>query len=222
MYTTIYLLLMMSYFGLFIWGILLFRRQKHIDLTVVLLLVIFGLIYDNFILSMGRVIGEGQFLLNLTYLRFWFHALFTPLLIIFVWKISEKVELKWAKNETSKMFIVLLTIGLIIYEWYQAIRELKLEPKWEQDVLMYESTGEQGLPIMVLITTFIVGWVGVLLWKHQKYRWLFIGTAAMVVGSILGVWFKTSPIMNIFELIFILSLLLMKKYQIKRTSSPFA
>jgi len=171
---------------------------------------------------MGRVIGEGQFLLNLTYLRFWFHALFTPLLIIFVLKISEKVELKWAKNETSKMFIVLLTIGLIIYEWYQAIRELKLEPKWEQDVLMYESAGEQGLPIMVLVTTFIVGWVGVLLWKHQKYRWLFIGTAAMVVGSILGVWFKTSPIMNIFELIFILSLLLMKKYQIKRTSSPFA
>ncbi|GAA4065546.1 hypothetical protein [Amphibacillus indicireducens] len=218
---TIYSLLTISYIVLFIWGIRLFRKQKQVDSSIVLLFVIFGLIYDNLVLSVGRFIGEGQLLENLSYLRFWLHTLFTPLLIIFVWQISKNLRLKWANSEISKVTIFLLTLGLIIYQWYQSIRQLKLEVNWERDVLLYENIVEQKIPFMVLITTAIVGWVGILLWKHQKFYWLFVGTAIMIFGSILTIWLKNVPIMNLFELLFIVSLLLTKKFQLRRTASPF-
>lgn len=220
--TTIYSLLTISYLILLIWDIQLIRKQKQIDFSFVLLFVIFGLIYDNFVLSIGRFIGQGKLLANLSYLRFWFHALFTPMLIIFVWQISKNLRLKWANSEISKVTIFLLTLGLIIYQWYQSIRQLKLKASWERDVLLYESAVEQNIPFMVLITTVIVGWIGILLWKHQKFYWLFIGTAIMIVGSALSIWFKNSPIMNLFELLFIVSLLLTCKFQLERTASPFA
>lgn len=220
--TTIYSLLTISYLILLIWDIQLIRKQKQIDFSFVLLFVIFGLIYDNFVLSIGRFIGQGKLLANLSCLRFWFHALFTPMLIIFVWQISKNLRLKWANSEISKVTIFLLTLGLIIYQWYQSIRQLKLEASWERDVLLYESAVEQNIPFMVLITTVIVGWVGILLWKHQKFYWLFIGTAIMIVGSALSIWFKNIPIMNLFELLFIVSLLLTSKFQLERTASPFA
>lgn len=222
MNTTIYSLLTISYIGLFIWGIRLFLKQKQADFSIVLLLVIFGLIVDNFILSIGRLIGEGQLLENLTLLRYWLHTLFTPTLVIFVWKISEKLRLKWANSEISKLTTFLIVIGLIIYEWYQSIRNIELVASWERDTLLYESVAEQRIPLMVLVTTLIVGWVSILLWKHQKFYWLFIGTASMIVGSVLTIWLKNVPIMNLFELLFIISLLLTKNFQLKKTASPFA
>lgn len=220
--TTLYSLLTISYLILLIWGIQLIRKQKQIDFSIVLLFVIFGLIYDNFILTIGRFIGEGQLLESLSYLRFWFHTFFTPTLIIFVWQISNSLRLKWANSEISKVTIFLLTLGLIVYQWYQSLRQLKLEASWVGDVLLYESVTKQNIPFMVFITTVIVGWVGILLWKHQKFYWLFVGTAAMIVGSTLSIWFKNIPIMNLFELLFIVSLLLTHKFKIKKTASPFA
>lgn len=222
MNTTIYSLLTISYIGLLIWGIRLFFKQKQADFSIVFPLVIFGLIIDNFILSIGRLIGEGQLLENLTLLRYWLHALFTPTLVIFVWQISEKLRLKWANSETAKLATFLIVIGLIIYEWYQSIRNIELIAQWENDTLLYESVTAQRMPLMVLITTLIVGWVGILLWKHQKFYWLFIGTASMIIGSVLTIWLKNVPIMNLFELLFIISLLLTKKFQLKKTASPFA
>lgn len=216
--TFIYILLTIGYLLLFFWGIQLIRKQKKVDFSVVILFVLFGLFYDNLVIGTGRFIGEGQFLASLSALRFWLHAFLTPLLVIFVWQICQNLKFNWTNSETAKVMLFLITIGLILYEWYQSIRKLELQANWERDVLVYESVVQQSNPLMVIIATIIVGLVGILLWKKYKFYWLAIGTIVMIIGSGLTFWIKNDSIMNLFEFLFMVSLLMTKKFQVKKTT----
>lgn len=81
----IYGLYSLIYVFLFLWGLKLPLKYRVFSLLNVLLLVTFGLIYDNLVLAMGSMIGKGSFLEGLNKIRYWFHAFFTPLLIVFAW-----------------------------------------------------------------------------------------------------------------------------------------
>jgi len=85
--TFIFFMLVFGYVCLLIWGLLLAKGHGFLNLGNLLLLVILGLVYDNLIIATGRFIGEGSVLENLSYVRFWLHALFTPTLILFAWYI---------------------------------------------------------------------------------------------------------------------------------------
>lgn len=67
-----------AYLFLLIWGIQLAARYGWNDLSNVLLLVIIGLVYDNGVLAVGKFIGEGSLLENISSLGF-ICTLFSPL-----------------------------------------------------------------------------------------------------------------------------------------------
>jgi hypothetical protein len=73
----IYALYSLIYLILFLWGLKASIKLGILRWMDVLLLVTFGLVYDNLILAFGSLIGEGSFLKTMNLLRFWFHALFT-------------------------------------------------------------------------------------------------------------------------------------------------
>lgn len=68
---------------------------------------------------------------------------------------------------------------------------------------------------MVIVVTLVLGAVGVLLMKKLKFPWLFIGTVVMLLGGLLANWIKNFPIMNVFELLFIVSLVMTKHFQLR-------
>lgn len=214
--TIIYFLLALGYFLLLLWGLKLVENQHLFELSNVLLLVIIGLIYDSTIIGLGRFIGEGQILENLTYLRYWLHALFTPTLVLFAWQICFKLGQPWAKKGVTKVLIFFITIGLIFYEWFSSIRGLVLEPRWQNGGLIYESIVQQQVPLMAIITTLIVGIGGFILLKKYRFYWLFIGTILMITGSVLAIWIKNFPIMNGLEFLFMITLLMTKQFQTKK------
>ncbi|KGR76267.1 hypothetical protein [Ureibacillus sinduriensis] len=217
MHTFIYFLLAFGYIGLLVWALILSKKSLW-NVTNVLLLVIIGLVYDNLIIAAGRFIGEGELLEGLSYARFWLHALFTPTLVLFAWCICFNLGMPWAKKTFWKIAFPLITLVLILYELFTSIIGLKLRSKEEFNVLSYESV-EPSSPVMVILVTAALIIAGILLLKNFRFPWLLIGTAIMLVGSIVGIWIKNFPIMNTMEFLLILSLLLTKRFQVKMSES---
>ncbi|MCH1624525.1 hypothetical protein [Fredinandcohnia quinoae] len=215
MVVVLYFLLGFGYLGLLTWGILLARKDRFFNLTNVLLLVIIGLVYDNFIIALGRFIGEGNKLENLSYARFWLHALFTPTLILFAWSFCNGIGLLWAKKVFWRILSCLLTIGVILYELLTSVKGLELEPKWKNGVLTYERAVGSDSLIMVTVVTLVIAIVGFILIKNFHFPWLFIGTMIMILGGLLTIWLKSFPIMNVLEFLFMISLLMTKQFQVK-------
>ncbi|MGJ7913064.1 hypothetical protein [Neobacillus sp. LXY-1] len=215
MSTVLYFFLAIGYFCLFIWGLFLSRKNGFVDLTNVLLLVIIGLIYDNSIIGFGRFMGEGNSLEKLSYLRFWLHALFTPTLVLFAWSICVRVGLPWAKKIFWKVLAILLTFGLILYELLTSVKGLVLEPKWRNDVLTYERAVHSENPVMVILVTLVILIVSIIFIRRLHFPWLFIGTILMIAGGLLTIWTKNFAMMNVFEFVFIVSLLLTKHFHVK-------
>lgn len=215
METMLFFVLGFGYLILFIWGIMLSKKHGWRDWTNVILLVIIGLIYDNFIIAFGSFIGEGTTLENLSYGRFWLHALFTPTLILFAWSICFKSHLPWTKNMIWKSMAYLPTIGLILYELFTSVRGLELEPNWENGVLTYDSAGQSDAPLMIILITVVLGIVGIIFIVKFRFYWLFFGILIMTSGSILGIWIQADSLMNILEFIFIVSLLLTKRFLVR-------
>ncbi|MCM3799917.1 hypothetical protein M4A92_15080 [Caldibacillus thermoamylovorans] len=215
METFLFLFLGFAYLCLFIWELLQVKKYGIRNHANFLILVIFGLVYDNLIIPFGRFIGEGNTLEALSKIRYWFHALFTPTLILFAWNVFHKTGLLSTRQTLWKLLAYVLTIGFIIYELLTSIIGKKLEPKWEDGVLTYENVTQPGSPLMVMVVTLVLGAVGVLLMKKLRFPWLFIGTVVMLLGGLLANWIKNFPIMNVFELLFIVSLVMTKHFQFR-------
>lgn len=211
MHTTLFFFLVLCYLSLFIWGIFLTRKHGVLNLNHVLLLVIIGLVYDNLIIALGKYIGEGNTLIYLSYMRYWLHALFTPTLILFAWDIYSRADLTKTNATLWKAIAYLITIGFICYELFTSIKGLKLEPVWKNGVLTYEDTGH-SVSLMVIFITLILGLVGLHLIIKFRFFWLLFATLTMIIGSVLTIWIKNFPIMNVMELLFIFSLLLTKQF----------
>lgn len=217
MHTFIYFLLAFGYIGLLVWGLILSKKEIR-NLANVLLLVIFGLIYDNLIIASGRFIGEGDLLEKLSYARFWLHALFTPTLVLFAWCICFNLSMRWAKKTFWKVAFTTITLALTLYELFTSIIRLELRLKKEYDVLSYGSV-EQSSPVMVILVTVALIIVGIILLKKFHFPWLLIGTTIMIAGSIVGIWIKNFPIMNTMEFLLILSLLLTRQFQVRMSET---
>mgnify|MGYP000902002302 CR=1 FL=1 len=204
-----------AYLCLFIWELLQVKKYGIRNDANFLVLVIFGLVYDNLIIAFGRFIGEGNTLEALSKIRYLFHALFTPMLIIFAWSVFRKTGLLSIQQTFWKLLAYILTIGFIVYELLTSIIGMKLEPKWEDGVLTYENVAQPGFPFMVVVVTLILGVVGVLLMKKSRFPWLLIGTIVILLGGIIANWIKNFLIMNVSELLFIVSLVMAKHFQLR-------
>lgn len=215
MVSLLYFFLAISYLCLFVWGIILTKQSRLLHLNSVLLLVIIGLFYDNLIIAIGRFIGEGNLLESLNYVRFLLHALFTPTLILFAFGICLGTGLPWAKRTFWKVIASLMTLGLILYELFTSVFKLDLEPNWKNGVLTYTKSGHSSSPIMVIIVTLVLVIVGYILAKNFRFPWLLIGTIVMISGGLLTIWIKHESVMNIVELILIVTLLITWQFQIR-------
>lgn len=212
METVIYFILVVGHLCLFVWGFMLLKLHGFFRVSNFVLLVLLGLIYDNFIIAIGRFIGEGELLENLSLARYWLHALFTPTLLLIAWSIYHRSQLPLSNKKIWKNTATLATLGLILYDFVRSVLGLELEANWRNDILTYENTNQSGSPLMVISVTLTLAAVGFLLMTKRKSPWLFIGTMLVCFGSICARWIKTFPIMNTAELLLMISIMVTLQY----------
>lgn len=207
-----------AYLFLLIWGIKLAARYGCNDLSNVLLLVIIGLVYDNGVLAMGKFIGEGSLLENISYPRFYMHAFFTPLLVLFSLSAMKKADFKWTFKKWFQAIFYLLTLGLIVYELFSEVLGLTLEANWKYGVLSYSNVEPaSGVPLMVLFVSLILIFASIIVWRKQGWIWFFVGTLIMFLGNAFPISLPSAAITNAFELILIVSLFFTKRFQDTRS-----
>ncbi|RIW28744.1 hypothetical protein D3H55_20820 [Bacillus salacetis] len=195
-----------AYVGLFLYITAAYKKFK-VNSSAILIPVVLGLVYDNTIISTGKFIGEGTLLENLNLVRYWLHAFFTPLLVLFAWKTLEQAHIGWADTKWFTISGILVTIGLVILELVTEVFGLVVSPEWEYGVLTYSSTDASGgPPIMVLIVSLILFISSIIIWRKQKWVWFFIGSAAMIAGSAVPLPVESAAVTNFFELGLLISL----------------
>jgi lipoprotein signal peptidase len=196
-----------AYIGILVIGVICFRTYK-LKSVVFLLPVVVGLIYDNGIIAIGQFIGEGLRLERLNLARFWIHAFFTPLLVLFSWKTLEQGEVLWVKKPLSKFSAYALTLSLVLFELFTEVLGLHLVANMENGVLSYSSVEPStGPPLMVLVVSLVLLVASIIIWRKQKWKWFFAGSLAMIIGSAVSLPIDSGAITNFFELGLITSLL---------------
>jgi hypothetical protein len=214
--TILFVFYVLAYLILFFGGMRMGYLYGWMTSANVLLLVIAALVYENGILASGSTIGEGAILKNLNYARYWLHALFTPMLVLFAWNVIKRAKVHWATNRKVGYLALLIVIALISLEVFTQLMGLELEAKKEYGVLSYRGK-EMGAPVMVIVVTLTLLISTVIIWWKQKWPWLLVGILAMGGGSILLKHVDSGAIMNGTELILMISLLATKSFQDRST-----
>lgn len=194
----------LAYIAVFIWGLMKHKKTA----SAILFFVVFALIYDNSILALGALIGEGSLLESLNYLRFWLHALFTPTLILFSLFVMREAGIQFAQKRWALYTFGGLTLIAIIVEYFVELQGLTLAARDSYGVISYSSTHTaSGPPPMILIVLIGLFIAAVTLVKKKKWWWMLIGTVIMTIGSAVPIDIGSDAITNAFELFLITTLM---------------
>ncbi|RNF39141.1 hypothetical protein [Planococcus salinus] len=202
--TILFFLFTAAYIGLLIWAL---SKQRSWNLTSFLYLVLLGLIYDNAIIASGRYIGEGPLLENLSFIRFWSHALLTPTLALFSLGALRQAGVGWAKKKAVFYVVLGYTLAMIAVEFVFEVWGLELMVEKEYGLVKYASADPaSGPPIMILLVTIVLIATGILLWKHIGWKWMLIGAGVMTIGSFVPIPVDSAAVTNAFELFLLFTL----------------
>ena len=175
--------------------------------SAILFLTVIGLIYDNLILAIGQWIGEGALLENLSYARFWIHALLTPTLILFSLFVLREAGIRVAYKAWFTVSFVILWIVATVVEFIVELRGLELTLEESYGVLSYAAAETaSGPPPMILIVLVGLLIAGILLAWKKKWWWMLIGTVAMTIGSAVPIDIGSDAATNAFELFLMITL----------------
>ncbi|MGW0434287.1 hypothetical protein ACWDV4_17335 [Micromonospora sp. NPDC003197] len=209
----------LAYVVLLAWLIRLGTRHGFATPSVVVLPVVAGLLYDNGLIALGAVVGEGPLLENLNLVRFWSHALLTPLLTIFAWDAVRRAGVRWAGTRIAAAGAILLTLALVAIELVTELAKLTLEPTLEYGTLRYTPAESDGPPIMVLTIALVQLIASVIVFRKQRWPWFMVGAALMIVASAVPLPLPTGAMTNLFELILLTSLVATKTRQDRQSAS---
>jgi len=183
MLTTLYILYSLA---LTLQLVLVFRL-KFKNYTLLLVIVLLGLLYDNAVLALGKPLGVSSLLEDLSLGRFIAHALGTPLTIIFAFGVTRQAGIPWAKRWFWHLTACLLTTILVFWGMYHALFRLALGPRAVADLLLYTSIGEKIPPLAPILTIFAALGLGAALWRQNAWPWLFAGALTMLLAAIAGI-----------------------------------
>lgn len=218
--TIIYFLLCVGYLILLFIGIHLAKHHGWKNSGNVLMLVILALIYDNGILALGKYFGEGDLLKTLNLVRYWLHAFFTPLLVLFAWHTLTKVNLPWTKTRMIQWLVVVFTLCLMLIELTTVVWGISLESSWKFGVLSYRKVGATGgPPIMIISVSIILLITSIIVWWREKWPWYCVGVLFLGIIPIGHFLLKTGAFHNISEFILMVFLLATKAHQDRISSS---
>lgn len=155
-------------------------RKRYSIYALLVLIVVYGLAYDNLSIAVGAILPEGDLLRALNVPRYWIHALTTPTMIISAFGALRLTGSKFAQSKVWHVVICLVATALIGLSSYENIIHLTLAPEVQGGVTRYVNTFDllKGPPISPVVTITLVLIFGIVLWRNVKFPWLF--AAALV------------------------------------------
>jgi hypothetical protein len=173
---TVFLVLLLG------WSFSLYQHSHDVGLFV-LVLIIVAITYDNLIVSIGRWVGQGGILLNLSHPRFIGHVLLTPLSIVAAFKLCFQSGVDWALNPASCQSAWIAVGVLVTAEILSYYRKFEPIPAWFQGTLRYTNGAYKIPPIPSILTTIMVSILGWMIWRESGDAWLLGSSIVMFLGG---------------------------------------
>lgn len=105
-------------------------------------------------------------------------------------------------------------------EYFLEVRGLNLVAREEYGVLSYTNAEpSSGPPLMVLIVAAVLLIAGAMVWKRQRWPWLFAGALIMTIGSGVELPIDSGAVTNAFELVLLVSVIATKAFQDRHDQS---
>lgn len=161
-------------------GVRLLRRDHHWAYLIICLSIA-TLVYDNVVVGLGGLIGEGALLRSLNYLRFVLHALTTPLLIMAGLALARRAGVRWAGTRAAAAAFAALTAVMLAWAVRDNILNLQLEPARSAGTLRYANGAMSGPPVPELATVVALLVCGGAIYARSRWPWMLAGAATMFV-----------------------------------------
>lgn len=195
MMTVQFLFFSVAQLALFFWVIRIYRATGA-PAALVMLVPMFFLFYDNFMVAIGSFIGIGDTLKALSWPRFWAHWLSGYWIIIVCGSILRLADFRWAQNKFVMGSFCVLTVAIMIYE-IPNFWSVDLFPVCTNDLVRYTSRvgvgdscvdpsfsiQQRDSPLAVIIANFITIFVGGILAVRRRFPWMLIGSVAMLATA---------------------------------------
>ena len=194
MLSTAFLVIAVVDFGVLVWALWLYRRYP--STAQWLATVPLGLLwYDNMVIGIGSMLGEGELLIGLNSVRFLAHYLFLPFTFVAIGSMAKQAGFKWAQPKfVIGAFCVLATYFILHDLWlfYNAT----FYPSCFADTLRYTThiaeytacgpdavvgSGQSIPPIPAITLNNMMTILGAYLWWKVGYKWLFLGSVGALV-----------------------------------------
>ncbi len=185
MTSLVFLLYALAHLALFTWAMVLLVRRGS-PATVPLLIVTFGLVYDNALLAAGGSIGHGDLLERLSVPRYFMHAFGTPLLMLSALGLMRRVGRDWTRTSLLAALVASLTIAMIAVGVDADLVRLQLQAKAEAGVVSYGNAGTSGPPIAPIVTILVLIAAGISVWREGGEPWLLLGAVAQFIAAALA------------------------------------
>ncbi|EGJ29228.1 MULTISPECIES: hypothetical protein [Moorena] len=191
------------------WAIRLWRRSTSLAM-IVLPIVLASISYDNLVLAMGSLIGEGDLLKSLSMVRFLLHFLVVPLFIVIAVELAHRAGAVWA-NTIVRVFSWVLALGLGGFEVATQFVGLELVPVTFAGTLRYTVAEVSAPPIVTILVNLFVLLIGIGIWVRLKWPWLFVGTLVALIGNAVPISRVGTLVGSASEFVMALSLLLTER-----------
>ena len=219
--SVLYLIFTIAYAVLLFWGIALIAKRRRMLVSDLALLVVAALVYDNAVLAVGVLAGEGAGLETANALRFWFHAFVTPMLVLVGWHVMVRAGVRWAASAWVGAAAVVLTIALIAWELVIGTTRMDLVARNEYGAISYSNeNAPDGPPIMALIVVAVLLLSGILTWVKAGWPWLAVAAAVMVTGTSIPWSLPSGAVTNLFELLLLLGVVATIAFQDRTEPAP--
>ena len=179
-YSISYLILALIEWILIGWSIYLWRKFKS-PAMIVLPILLASLSYDNVVLGIGNLVGEGSLLKNLSVGRFFLHDVVIPFFVPIGVELAHRASSTWA-NRWIRILSWVLAFGLAGVNISDNFMGLDLVPIQFLGTLRYVLV-LNGPPIITILVTLLTVLIGLGLWVHLKWSGLFLGSAIALLGN---------------------------------------
>jgi hypothetical protein len=178
----LYIVYALAHLALFAWGVAIYRQTRRIG-TFFILAVILGTFYDNLILAMGLVLGEGSLLQSLSLGRFIAQQFMLPWLIVAVWEQAYLAGQAWAAKTWARYSAWALTLLVIVTGAATRLVGLELVYTELDGVARYIAERSAGPPLASFLSIGVALVVGLLLWRKNGWAWLFWACVIVFIGE---------------------------------------
>ncbi len=177
MVTLAYLAYAVIHVGLLLLTLRLWRANRHTALLL-LALGLAALVYDNLVIGLGWLIGEGAGLQALNLPRFWLHAIVTPLFgVVGLW-LARNAAVDWAWSRKAAISFGVLLALMIGLGLYNDVLNLRMAPVYSGETVRYKNAATAGPPLAALTVMMMLIFCGIGIFIRTRWSMLLISTVA--------------------------------------------